>query len=236
MKLVEKAAFARISLAICVTKKMEYFYRKKYITTRAEFMYLPIFTTQVCQQANQDEVNAIRSSLNIPEDAIVFIYAGGLQAWQQVAKMIHATKRLMNYENHYFIFLTAETKSLSEKFQNTSGVIPKNVIITHAKPENLRNYYALANFGFILRHDHILNKVANPTKMVEYLYFGIYPVVLTADIGDFLEMGYEYISLDKLNRTSTPPKKSEINHRISLKLLEDTNSQNIAKLLSTVIS
>lgn len=42
----------------------------------------------------------------------------------------------------------------------------------------------------------IVNKVACPTKLIEYLEHGIIPIVLQPEIGDFNKMGYRYILND----------------------------------------
>jgi hypothetical protein len=86
----------------------------------------------------------------------------------------------------------------------------------------------MANFGFIQREDHLLNRIANPTKLVEYLYFGMRPIVWSADIGDFVQMGYEYVSIDALDLAGRAQAKSELNRKISLRLLDDAQFANLA--------
>lgn len=229
MRLVERAAFSRIDLAVCVTRRMERFYRQKYPATSASFVYLPIFTSQVCHPADAVKVRELRSQLGIPDRAVIYLYSGGLQGWQNVDRIVQTAKTFATDEKAWFIFLTAETQTLIAKLNRAFDAVPKRIVVAHARPEELRNYYELATFGFILREDHILNRVANPTKLVEYLYFGIWPIVWSADIGDFLAMGYEYLSIDAVDPSQAAPSKSEVNRRIGLRLLEEAASANLSE-------
>lgn len=54
-------------------------------------------------------------------------------------------------------------------------------------------------YVFVLRDDILVNQVACPTKIVEYLNYGIKPIVLSEKIGDFKEYGYEYIFINQLD-------------------------------------
>lgn len=58
--------------------------------------------------------------------------------------------------------------------------------------------YQTAHYGFVLRDDITVNNVACPTKLVEYLQYGILPILLTPNIGDFAARGMEYLPLEDL--------------------------------------
>lgn len=232
MSFVERAAFSRVTMVICVTRKMESFFRHKYPKSRADFLYLPIFTTQVCQPADQAQVDRLRVNLGIPKAAVVILYSGGLQQWQNVDKMLHAVKRLLDCKNCWFIFLTSECDLLNKQVESVLGVKSEKVLITYSDPQELRTFYELADFGFLLRDDHVLNTVANPTKLVEYLYFGIRPIILSENIGDFVELGYEYVHLDHFFSPIFKPEKSRVNRSIALQLLDDSNKSCVSKYIS----
>jgi glycosyltransferase involved in cell wall biosynthesis len=229
MNWVERLAFSRIALAVCVTRRMENFYRDKYPATTAEFLYLPIFTARVCGPADPVQVSALRTRLGIPEFGFVYLYSGGLQPWQNIDRMLDATRNLLSSNDSWFIFLTGEAHNLAARIEQAFGCLPKQILVAHVSSEELRDYYALADFGFILRDDHILNRVANPTKLVEYLYFGMRPIVISPDIGDFPRMGYEFVSIASLGVEPVFKLKSKVNQRISLQLLEDVRLGNISK-------
>lgn len=226
--LVEKLAFSKIFTAVCVTRKMEIFYREKYPKSSANFLYIPIFTAQVCKPADPIEVDALRLRLGIGRNDTVYLYSGGLQPWQNIDKMLGTVESIVTQEANWCIFLTGETEALTELVRKIFNHVPERLLIFHVTTEELRNYYELANFGFILRENHVLNRVANPTKLVEYLYFGMIPIVWSSEIGDFSELGYEFVSLDALKTNAALPLKSECNRQISLKLLADADQANLS--------
>ncbi|DAB11228.1 TPA: hypothetical protein CPT98_01885 [Candidatus Gastranaerophilales bacterium HUM_19] len=49
-----------------------------------------------------------------------------------------------------------------------------------------------------MRDDIIVNRVACPTKIIDYLEYGIIPIISCPEIGDFNKMGYSYIHYEKL--------------------------------------
>jgi len=77
-------------------------------------------------------------------------------------------------------------------------------------------YYDRASLGFVLRDDSLVNRVACPTKLVEYMCAGIIPIVEQPLIGDFYERGYEYILVDEFESAEAP----------SLEKLEDMRNHN----------
>ena len=227
MKVIEKIAFSRIKLAVCVTKRMCRLYSERYPNSDAKFLYLPIFTSQVCRPANFTEVEELRGKLGVPITSKVYLYSGGLHTWQNIDLMLKVSKSLYSSGDHWFLFLTGETEEMKKKIEQVFGESASRVIVTHVKPEDLRNYYELADYGFIFREDHILNKVANPTKLIEYLYFGMRPIVLSSDIGDFSELGYEYVDVNTVDLLAEKNEKSVINRSISLRLLADVETVNL---------
>lgn len=233
MSWVERYAFHRVNIVICVTRRMVNYYSSKYPSAGVSYKYLPIFTDTVCQAADPESVNTLKRNLKIPDGSVVFLYSGGLQKWQNIDKMLDEVKRIYPFESYWFIFCTNEEDILRQRIISLFGYIPSRIIITHVAPDNLKNFYALADFGFILRDDHILNRVANPTKLVEYLYFGVRPILLSQEIGDFLEMGFEFRLLGDPDDYHSNSRKSLINKKIALTLEEDSRTANLAALIRT---
>jgi hypothetical protein len=64
--------------------------------------------------------------------------------------------------------------------------------------------YSAADFGFIVRDKSPVNGVACPTKLIEYLCYGVIPIVELVEIGDFAAYGYEYVSLADFNEGFFP--------------------------------
>jgi glycosyltransferase involved in cell wall biosynthesis len=70
-----------------------------------------------------------------------------------------------------------------------------SVIVDSKSHEELLRLYPECHYGFILREDIIVNRVACPTKLVEYIAMGIIPIVDCEDIGDFKSLGMQFVRL-----------------------------------------
>jgi hypothetical protein len=62
--------------------------------------------------------------------------------------------------------------------------------------QRLHQEYAKAQFGFLLRSPDLVNRVACPTKLAEYLEHGIIPILLQPEIGDLLHLGIRHVLLE----------------------------------------
>lgn len=131
----------------------------------------------------------------------VIIYAGGVQVWQQIPKIVDAIIRTY----HLYKF-----RLYSPYPEKISGMLPDdkrdgNIVEIESKTkEEIYLEYRSSHYGFILRDDRVVNRVSCPTKLVEYLAMGVIPVVDCPEIGDFKAFGMQYISLEDLLRYRLP--------------------------------
>lgn len=222
MAAIEKELIKQAHIFIHVTNSMQQFYFKKYpyLSSKQNIVY-PI-SPGTTGALDPVRLEVIRQSLNIHEGDVVFIYSGSAQKWQNVTLMLNEIKKLTN-PNYRHIILSGELNKI-ELLANKVEIPLSKITLKNVHPSELAYYYQLAHYGFVLRDDHVLNRVANPTKLVEYLTFGITPIVMLEQIGDFVEMGYEYIPYQHLSN-DMGIRKSEINRAIANQLM--TNHKDI---------
>ena len=94
----------------------------------------------------------------------------------------------------YFIFLTAmkNQEVVRDSFAK-HNVDPKNYFINSVSNDEVNQYYAAADYGIIIRFDSLVNAVASPTKVIEYMANGL-AVISTTNIGDINQMpGASYL-------------------------------------------
>uniref|UniRef100_UPI0040266C07 hypothetical protein n=1 Tax=Phocaeicola vulgatus TaxID=821 RepID=UPI0040266C07 len=72
-------------------------------------------------------------------------------------------------------------------------------------------YYLKNDCGVVLRKDNIVNRVACPTKLIDYLQYGLIPIVLSPHIGDFYNLGYKYIEHDEIMNHLNSYSRSNLN-------------------------
>ncbi|MEG7362341.1 glycosyltransferase [Pseudomonas citronellolis] len=190
----ERLAVKKAGLAIVVTDAMRQYLQQKFrdeLQARTvEFPMFPSFAPNV-------------SSRPLADGKPIVVYAGGLHKWQQVPKMIDAIVKTSDRCQHHFYCPEPAI---------VRAMLPEALIesvTVDAKPHaELMKIYAKCHYGFILREDIIVNRVACPTKLVEYLAMGIIPIVDCEDIGDFKALGMQFITLGDF-LSSTLPSEAE---------------------------
>lgn len=201
---VERVVLAESRHAVVVTNAMADHYRRKYPASGCEFTVLPIFET-IYPRADQ------RLTAQTQAKRPKVIYSGGAQRWQNVDLMLDLAKAQI--ETCDFTFLSHESAEFEERAE-TRG-IRNRITFRSVKKEKLANFYLDADFGFVLRDDIAVNRVSCPTKLSEYLWFGVIPVVLSPALGDFEALGYRYVSRDDFlaGRLPAPSEQLEMRAR-----------------------
>jgi glycosyltransferase involved in cell wall biosynthesis len=178
---------------VVVTDAMAEYYRTKYGRFKAVMHTIPIF----------DDFPIGRSGETETAQPVTAIYAGGMQKWQNVDLMLQSLSRAR--QGVSCVILTPETEAFTRKLAGY-GMINAVTLRSVAKSE-VYNQYQRADLGFILRDDSIVNRVACPTKLVEYLACGVIPVVLQPLIGDFAARGYSVLSLERFDSGDLPSRE-----------------------------
>lgn len=174
----EKFALKYASSIICVTEKMADYVKDNY-KTKGTFFILPVLHNikKINERAKFFQGNTV-------------IYSGGLQKWQQVDKMLEFV--FENRNKIKFIFLVTSPNEIKEKYKNKfKEDFPGKV--ARVDFSEVEKYYEKNSFGLILRKDNIVNQVAFPTKLIEYIENGIVPIVDSPNIGDFSQKNFSYV-------------------------------------------
>jgi len=168
-----------------------------------------------------------------------FVYSGNLAPWQNVDQMLHYYNEL--HTKGTFFFFTSDIEKLRKLFKILN--IKKTFSVSRIRLKDISNKKLLKNlfnfhFGFVLRENNIINNVAFPTKLREYLDNGILPVLLEP-FGDFDSMGMKYLLIDDLTKYKYPnfnEFKTMIASNKTLSLNLSTHNKNVDKNLSGIIN
>jgi hypothetical protein len=215
---IEKKAAKNIDFIIFVTEVMANYFNKKYPKSKAIPQIFPIIAKNALIEK---KINIDSVKLNI-KDPIIFIYSGNNQKWQNVPEMFDFIKK-NDEENHIYIFLSKEKEYFINVVNTEFKKIKDRFIVDSVLPEELYKYYSIAHYGFLIRGDHILNKVACPTKMIEYLFYGITPIVKLKEIGDFFD--YESIRIFD-EKIEFKPHRSKKNKQLAMYMLRKYSNNN----------
>ena len=226
---IEAALARRVSLVVSVTNSMDKYLAKKYPKLTKNRIVFPIVNEHILkQEVNNEKVNLLRKEFDIAPENTVFMYSGGVtNKWQRFEDVLKVIKELKN-PSYRFIILTGhlnEAKALIDKYGLTEKITVRKV-----QQDELPEYYSLAHYGFILRDAHPLNHVAAPTKLLEYLHYGLKPIVDYKEIGDFFDLGCEYVYFKDVSDNLTPV-KSEKNTAIIEEIIKKDQKELFASLV-----
>lgn len=182
---VERIVVLRCMTLICVTEAMRNHFLAKHGRNCKADLILPILPALDKDATSRDAGIAPRAHGN------TVIYAGGLQAWQNVDKMVAAAASVSALR---YTFLTSDVRTMEHKLRE-AGVI--DFTCHSVAPDAVKNFYLACSFGFVLREPVLVNRVACPTKLIEYLYWGVVPIVITPSIGDFDETSIRTVKLSQ---------------------------------------
>jgi hypothetical protein len=182
-KAVEATVAVTWRLLVVVTEAMRDHLMAKYPDCRAEFVVLPII--------ERHEVDFAARRGRSPGEPYRAVYAGGTQAWQNIDDMLAVCAPVKDICRFDFLSHEHELIAARPAAQALAGAASFRVV---DKPALARAYLE-ADFGFVLRDPVAVNTVSCPTKLSEYLWFGVIPVVKSAAIGDLERLGYAYLTM-----------------------------------------
>lgn len=172
----------------------------KYSNVNAEFIVMPM--------NNEDNDNVVDDDTIVHKGEAypIVIYSGGLQKWQLINEMQEAMFERRE-EFSYRIFVPDQ-----EEFKRSWGDkdYPNKIVIDTKEMEELKKEYVQACYGFVLRDDIIVNRVACPTKILDYMKYGIIPIMKSPFIGDFNKLGIAYITLKDFVSRNLPEESVRI--------------------------
>ena len=190
---------------------------------KTKFIVLPIFTKAAKRRISKSS-----------EAKLTLVYSGGLQRYQNVDLMLDTIRKIQGQ---------CRVKILTQKVRWFNQLTKKaHLKITYVKrvpSYEMPKEYEDCDMGFVLRENIVVNLVACPTKLVEYITYGIVPIVLSPKIGDFCELSYSYVLNTELIEGNFPSQQ-EIsrmrtnNYRV-LDQLDTMRKKGEDELLKTLI-
>ncbi|MNQ32449.1 hypothetical protein D3C85_458540 [compost metagenome] len=221
--ILERLVITKSTKIIVVTNAMRKHFCKKYKNIKADFLVYPILPNTINIENGFEEKEK--------ENKINILYAGNMQGYQNISLMVENIKKIVDVPNYYFYILTGQKQKMQEIFSINGLNDKKNILIDSVTPNELDKYYKKAHYGFVLRDDVDVNNVACPTKIIEYLAYGMTCITLSNKIGDFYELGFEFINIDKLKTEKLKEIKSFKNHKIYCAINADNKPSKLTSFI-----
>src|SRR5690606_4401336 len=150
--LTESALFRRADVVVTVSRSMERHFRKKYPQSRAAYITYPILPVHLVR--HQDRLPSVAA-----DDTVRVVYSGNTQKWQNIELMLSLIRRNLSGNIHYDI-LTRDTEQMNRYLAQAGLEGEKGIHVACVPPETLGDYYSRAHYGFVLRDDITVNRVA----------------------------------------------------------------------------
>lgn len=198
-----------------VTNAMrEYFLVQYKYNPNTLFTIIP--TLYSAEQGTEEEFHSIVDREEYKTSDFVISYVGSTAAWQSTNQLIELVRTIGEKYNgvRFFILSNGTIPELE-----TLPLTIKNRIVMKSVPHKEMKYYLrMTNIGIVIRDNNIVNHVAAPTKIAEYLTSGV-SILYSGDIGILADLrsktdGTQMICIDtdarwieKINPDCCPEKK-----------------------------
>lgn len=206
--IIERLAIHQNNKFVAVSQNMINYYEKKYKLPESCFYLKPIMARN-----NYVDITKLPYNIELLKNKIngrpTIIYSGNFQKWQNLDMMLEFVKKTIG--KYFFIFLSGQPDILIQRIKDINSATENNIFINSVKPDELGYYYKLAHYGFLLRDDDPLNFVAFPTKLTEYLEYGITPILKYTEVGDQNFLKYKYITYEEAQAKDLLAQKSSHN-------------------------
>ena len=129
---------------------------------------------------NLDVRNRLRAEYGI-SDRIVLCYSGAFRVWQCIKETLEVVIRLRELNPSYYLCIF--TNDDTTPFMDLLKLLEGNYMVKGLGRMEVPAYLSMADAGFVLRADSLVNINSSPTKTSEYLAAGAM-VIATKYAGD----------------------------------------------------
>lgn len=236
--LIEKSALKKAAFCLFVSDDMRRHYETKYgLSFEGRCFVMPCFNSMFEQGSFFAEGKY---------DSPTFAYVGSMAAWQCFEETVDLYKELESRLPGAFLKVLTFNQAGAREILRAKGV--ERYEVGCVPPEKVAGELAKVAYGFVIREDDPVNRVATPTKLSSYMAAGVIPVFSDC-IGSFsgLARGLKYaipvgrsVDVDAVARRCAEPVRREEVLREYRRVFDTYYSreyyvQGLAPLLGSVI-
>ncbi|MGR5116743.1 hypothetical protein [Photobacterium damselae] len=123
---------------------------------------------------------------------ISFVYVGGMSKWQKFDIILKFILRVKEKRGDIkFLILTGDVLQAERIITKECGNIPYFIEIKTVSQSKIKDEISNFHYGIVFRDDVLMNKVASPIKVGEYLGAGLVPI-LSSGVGDYSDFVTKY--------------------------------------------
>lgn len=176
---IESDIIMNSDFVVCQSDNMINHLKNKYPIARTRFHQFQCSVKSDLFQFDLDKRASFRRKLDLQEDEILFVYCGSFHKWQNVQYSVEVFAEYLKVGDSSAVLLILSPSSGDDllNFAHGLGLSERNLKILKVLHEEVSDYLSAADIGFLIRDDSVVNFVASPTKLGEYLACGL-PVIV----------------------------------------------------------
>ncbi|MBR5527379.1 MAG: hypothetical protein IKV97_00130 [Clostridia bacterium] len=158
-------AFCCCDFVIFCSQTMKTYYEKRFHKSFKHSYIMPCFNDEIKKEVYFTDGKYADN---------IFTYAGSLDVWQCFEPTVALYREVEKQTDNTLFRVLTKDKEAAENILKKYGV--QRYSIGFVPKEQVADEMAKAKFGFCIREDSIVNRVATPTKLSSYVANGVMPI------------------------------------------------------------
>lgn len=159
----------RVDMYNFVTNAMRDYFLNQY-DYNPDIPYTIVPTLYHIETEDAIALNKVKELEKIEPNDFVITYVGSTAAWQSTQKLVETIALIgSEYASVRFFLLTNGDMPMLEKLNES---IRRRIVVKTVPHSEMKYYLRISSIGIVIRDENIVNKVAAPTKIAEYLMCG----------------------------------------------------------------
>lgn len=156
-----------------------------------------------------DRREELRNSWGVGKDEIVVVYSGTTAAYQHLEDLtIPFMKALMEADSKIRLaFFSSQIDKITMMLQN-AGLDIERVLLKKFRQDEVGSALSACDAGILIRKPTLVNRVANPVKIAEYLAAGL-PIIIEKGVGGVADEMFGKGVLKGVNLTTSEANVSD---------------------------
>ncbi|MBC7553808.1 MAG: hypothetical protein H7257_07495 [Taibaiella sp.] len=175
------------------------------VSAPADTSVVPCCVSEIVADTQRGE---FRKSWGVSDDEILLVYSGGTASYQHLEDLTIPFLKLLAAKNAKIklVFFSSELEKIKLMLQN-AGMNTDDIILKSYAQKEVGYALTACDAGILIRKPTLVNRVANPVKIAEYLAAGL-PVIIEKGVGGVSKELFER-SLMKSIEISLSPEMSK---------------------------
>lgn len=183
---IERECSVNADAIVCVSHSMASYIDEEFGAHPEKITVAPCSVNVEAFSISEAERRSARDRLGMGERFVV-TYCGGLHSWQKPDECIRIYKLFLKLQRDSVFYAVTTQPDKMWSLLRDHSLEEDQVVVTSVPHRQVPEHLSAGDFGLVIREPSLVNKVASPVKVGEYLSVGL-PVIATKGIGDMSEL------------------------------------------------